>query len=305
MKSKNTLINYENSIKRFNQAKMELDKYFNALTASAQKMFLAAAKYSKVVSLNELESLKENAKKVQEPTQSVLTLEQIQKLKQVVKGMDIKTQAVVLTMLNTGCRKFEVNQIWEKFNGNNTLKITGKGGKLAKVFIDNELLNILNNWKQHPEFKYYSLKQLENITKNALWSAGLDGACHTLRRSFATNLRNHNTPLELIKTILRHDDINTTIKYIKYNDNDVFNALKNQNINVDSYVNETNYKQVVLDLIIKNNNQAEQIKKLEEIINNNNQDKIKIVPPEGELLEYKSFKDGNGEGHKIFVSGHK
>lgn len=72
----------------------------------------------------------------------------------------------------------------------------------------------------------------------------------------------------MIQTILRHDDINTTIKYIKYSDNDVFNALKNQNINVDSYVNETNYKQVVLDLIIKNNNQAEQIKKLEEIIKN-------------------------------------
>ncbi len=268
MKSKNTLINYENAISRFKKAKMELDKYFNTLTASAQKMFLAAAKYSKTISLNDLESLKEITKKVQEPTQSVLNLEQIQKLKKVVHGMDIKTQAVVFTMLNTGCRKFEVNEIWEKFNGNNTLKITGKGGKLAKVYIDQELLNILNNWKQHPEFKYYSLKQIENITKNALWSAGLDGACHTLRRSFATNLRNHNTPLELIQTILRHDDINTTIKYIKYSDNDVFNALKNQNINVDSYVNETNYKQVVLDLIIKNNNQAEQIKKLEEIIKN-------------------------------------
>lgn len=167
MKSKNTLINYENAISRFKKAKMELDKYFNTLTASAQKMFLAAAKYSKTISLNDLESLKEITKKVQEPTQSVLNLEQIQKLKKVVHGMDIKTQAVVFTMLNTGCRKFEVNEIWEKFNGNNTLKITGKGGKLAKVYIDQELLNILNNWKQHPEFKYYSLKQIENITKNS------------------------------------------------------------------------------------------------------------------------------------------
>lgn len=268
MKSKNTINNYQNSVERFQHSKLDIYSYFDELTPSAQKMFLAAIKFKNMASIQELNELKSRMKKQQLPTQTVLTLEQIQKLKKVVKNLDLKTQAVVFTMLNTGCRKFEINEIWSHFSGNNTLKILGKGGKLAKIYIDDELLEILNKWVYSKEFKLYGLKQLENITKNALLKAGLSGACHTLRRSFATNLRNHNTPLELIQKILRHDDINTTIKYIQYNDNDIFNALKNQNINIDEYVNQTNYKKIVLDLIIKNNNQSEYIKKLEDIIKN-------------------------------------
>ena len=283
-----TEINYESALNRFKDA-IDLQKdvnykvkslnllkeqvietatdYFNGLTFSSQKMLLASLKNNEEMS-SWVGYLKPLLKK-QEYVKSVkaFDLNEINKLRETVKTMSLKHQAVILTMLNTGCRKFEINAIWTNFQPDiYTLKIDGKGSKTAKIYLDDELHDILLKWTKSNDFKLFSEKHLENITKQVFKKAGLTGNCHDIRRAFATNLRNHNVPIEQIQILLRHDDIRTTIGYIKVTDTDIFESLKNRYLNVDEYINETNYRTVALDLIVKNQKMAAEIESLKKYI---------------------------------------
>lgn len=263
-----TKINYESAIKRFKNNIDNAFEYFNSLSFASQKMLLAAL--AKEESLKSYAIFLRNYLKKEEYVKSfqAFNLEEINKIRDTVKQMSLKHQSVVLTMLNTGCRKFEVNEVWKNYNGNRICKIWGKGQKLAKIYIDEELQEILNQWVFSNDFKTFSEKQLENIVKQVLSKAELKGNTHDIRRAFATNLRLHNTPIEQIQILLRHDDIKTTIGYIKITDEEIFESLKRRYINVEEYVNQTNFRQVTLDLIIKNQNQGLEIEKLKKEIEN-------------------------------------
>lgn len=262
--SNNTLINYQSAINRFNLAiEQETPKtYFAKLTPSAQKILLASLKFNKYD--HHYLELKNLIKK-QAPVRNIkaFNLNEINQLRETVKTMSLKHQAVFLTMMNTGCRKFEVNEIFKNYCGEQTLLIVGKGNKPDKIFIDKELKQVLDLWIASDEFKLYSLKQLENIIKQVFEQAKIQGNSHDIRRTYGTNLRNHNMPLEMIKKLLRHNDINTTIKYIQITDNEILERLENRYLDVNEFVNENNYKEVVLNLIMKNQELAKRIKELE------------------------------------------
>ncbi len=260
----NTEKNYNLAIKRYEDSGLDLQDYFNGLTPSSQKMFKAAAK-SKGIDTSDLVVARS---KVSPKSFRAFSLYEIKDIIDAANKLEAKYQAVIMTMLETGCRRCEIVLIWEQFKADrsNILEIYGKGNKKGRIFITKELRPILEAWVDSDEYKAYSNEAINKFTKKALTLVGLDGSCHDLRRAFATNLRNHYVPIEHIQVLLRHEDLNTTINYIKVSDDDIWNSLDNKYLNVDEYVNENNFKEKYLELLRLNMRQAERIKELESAI---------------------------------------
>ena len=263
MKSVNTLKNYKSQIERFKKSNLSMEVYFSHLSGSDQKMFIAAAKYFDYDVTNLLK-MKINSPDI--VSTKVFSLKEIIHLRNKLKELDLKYQAIVLTMLETGARREEVIKIWSEFQDSRSsiVWIKSKGDKTGKIFLTDELKELLSRWVDSKEFKLYSNEQINNLTKFALNYAGLDGACHILRRTFATNLRRHFVPIEQIQILLRHSNIETTIRqYVRVSEEEIFNALNHKYTNVDEFVNKSNYREKYLELLQLNMTQAKRIEELE------------------------------------------
>jgi site-specific recombinase XerD len=113
------------------------------------------------------------------------------------------------------------------------LHVLGKGGKVRRVPVHRELARILRAWlRQRPEASallfpsapagHARTGQLDNSRVELVLrevyapAAGLAGRVtpHTLRRTFATELRRRNVPLEHVQRLLGHADIRTTMVYL-------------------------------------------------------------------------------------------
>lgn len=265
----NTEKNYKLAIQRFEQRKdaVSVFDYYSNLSGSNQKMFLAAVKKNKYFGeeiIKILSSMKKNECEVK--SFKAYTLEEIKLIIAKVEKMELKYQAIVMTQLETGCRRFEIVKIWQEFklNPSKVVWIYGKGDKKGKIFISNKLFDVLTQWVASDSYKEYSNEQISNIVVDALASCGLKGNTHDLRRAFATNLRKHFVPLEQIQLLLRHSDLETTIGYIKITDEEIFNVLENKYLNVDELVNENNFREKYLELLQMNMRMAERIRELED-----------------------------------------
>ncbi len=258
---KNTEINYRLAIERYEKSGSNLLDYFNKMTSSSQKMFLAAAKKHGI----DTTGLVVARSKVAPKSFRAFSLYEIKDIIAATQNLEPKYKAVIMTMLETGCRRFEIVLIWEKFKESRTniVDIYGKGDKKGRIFITKELRPVLEEWVESPEYRTYSNEAINKFTKTALKLVGLDGNCHDLRRAFATNLRNHFVPIEHIQVLLRHEDLNTTLNYIKVSDDDIWNSLNDKYLNVDEFVNKNNFREKYLELLQKNMRQAERIKELE------------------------------------------
>ena len=265
--SVNTIKNYNSQINRFKKSGETIEVYFSKLSGSDQKMFLAAAKYFDY-DISNISKMKRNEPDIS--STKVFSLKEILMLRNKIKEMELKYQAVVLTMLETGARREEVVKIWCEFQDKRTniVWIKSKGDKTGKIFITNELKELLNKWVDSDKFKVYSNEQIHNITVEALKYVGLYGSCHILRRTLATNLRRHFVPIEHIQILLRHNNIETTIRqYVRISEEEIFNSLEHKYTNVDEFVNKSNFREKYLELLQLNMAQARRIEELESELN--------------------------------------
>ena len=119
--------------------------------------------------------------------------------------------------------EFNKNKIYE----GNKLRIKGKGNKIRVIFITNYLNELLGNWKANriainSKNKLITIKQINEIIKKV--SSQYFDRCitpHGLRRSFATNLLKNNANIEIVRKTLGHANINTTARYLYFNDDDI------------------------------------------------------------------------------------
>lgn len=66
-------------------------------------------------------------------------------------------------------------------------------------------------------------KRLHDLSK----AAGVENVHpHRFRRTLATNLIQHGMPIQEVATILGHDKLDTTLKYVYLDKNDVKNAYR-------------------------------------------------------------------------------
>ena len=149
------------------------------------------------------------------------------------KWIDRRNWLIFAFLLFTGIRVSELIQ----FNKNNIIDknkfiIRGKGNKYRTIYLSSFIINLLEEWENNriaisTKNKILTTKQINLIVKkisNTYFNKNLTP--HSLRRSFATHLLSNDINIEIIKKILGHATINTTLNYVQYTESDVVSQLK-------------------------------------------------------------------------------
>ena len=119
------------------------------------------------------------------------------------------------------------------------LKIkNSKGDKDRITLISDKIKNSLNDLirgKSPKDYLFktisnnkYSIRTIQKIFENAVKKSGINKkvTCHSLRHSFASHLIKNGVDIRIIKKLLGHKSIKTTMIYLNLNDID--------NINIES-----------------------------------------------------------------------
>lgn len=178
--------------------------------------------------------------KVMEEKKLALTKEELEELFDVINKPIIRF-AVVL-MAYSGMRVIEAKGLKLKdidFEQNQFL-ITGKGrrqrfipiAKYLKPHLDDYLKNVrgdvdseylLATTKTGKLSAGYINSELHKATEKLGWNKKV--TCHTLRRSFATNLLRNGVNVFAISRLLGHQSLKTTTVYLQLNENELQDAV--------------------------------------------------------------------------------
>ena len=160
-----------------------------------------------------------------------------------------RDRAIVLLLASTGLRVSEMIRITlEDYNNmtgeeNRELTIVGKGNKIRRVYINDEVKKEIDSYLEtRPESECRNLflsyqggpihsnnlsQTLKLIAKRAGFPMWEDISNHALRAAFATTKAEQGTPLTTIQAAMGHARLDTTLIYIKRNQNVINNAMKN------------------------------------------------------------------------------
>lgn len=178
--------------------------------------------------------------KFKEPKSRIkpLTEVEIEKLRSVCSNT--RDRALVEFLYSTGCRVSEcsaVNISDINFRENKVVICKGKGDKERVAYIS----DITMMWLE----KYLDERNDKDVAlwigrKGRLTKGGIEAIIrklgvradiphvhpHQFRHSLATDLVKKNVPIQIVKQILGHEDIATTMIYVEIQDADVVNAHK-------------------------------------------------------------------------------
>ena len=111
--------------------------------------------------------------------------------------------------------------------------VTGKGNKQRTVYLDNVTAMFLRNYMEtrkddNPALfvnrynKRFNTNGIREMLLRVEKAAGIQHIHpHKFRRTLATNMAKRGMPIQVIAQILGHDSIETTMKYIVLNNEDV------------------------------------------------------------------------------------
>ena len=161
----------------------------------------------------------------------------------------MRDKAIILLFATTGLRVSELTGItleqYQSMNGkdNRELTIVGKGNKTRKVYINDEtklaidsyLLtrpkadcpNLFLSFQSGPIHSNNLSQTLKAVAKKAGYPMWQDICNHALRSAFATTKAEQGTPLTTIQAAMGHSKLETTLIYIKRNQNNINNAMAN------------------------------------------------------------------------------
>lgn len=185
------------------------------------------------------------SKKIKEPrinerTPKFLTEQEIDKLRDACES-DFES-ALLEFCFSSGCRIGEIAKInvkdinWD----DNSVNIIGKGNRPRKIYFSDECKERLDKYlksrRGNDEALFtterlphrMSIEQLRGRIKKIAKKAGINGSIypHKLRHSYATYMLNHGAPLEAIRQLLGHENINTTLLYAKLSEEGKKNIYK-------------------------------------------------------------------------------
>lgn len=161
----------------------------------------------------------------------------------------MRDKAIILLFATTGLRVSELTGVtleqYQNMNGkdNRELTIVGKGNKTRKVYINDEtklaidsyLLtrpkvdcpNLFLSFQNGPIHSNNLSQTLKSVAKRAGYPMWQDICNHALRSAFATTKAEQGTPLTTIQAAMGHSKLETTLIYIKRNQNNINNAMAN------------------------------------------------------------------------------
>ena len=151
----------------------------------------------------------------------------------------MKERCVVGLLYGTGMRISEVCnlRITDIDSSNQRIKVVqGKGGKDRFTLLPNTLLTQLRAYylaaNRPKEFLFtsaqtkqamhslprpYGVRSMQVVVNSAMQKAGFESGrftAHTLRHSFATHMLNQGNNIHVIKTLLGHSKLETTMIYL-------------------------------------------------------------------------------------------
>jgi integrase len=145
-------------------------------------------------------------------------------IERMLAAADPELGSAILILLHTGMRRSELwNLRWRDVNLKGrtiTIKPHGsfrtKSGKIRSVSITEKLYKHLKTLKQASPYVCRPYEHIHTLRKNfvkLLEAEGLSGRLHDLRHTFASHLAMANVPIPVIKELLGHSDITTTMIY--------------------------------------------------------------------------------------------
>lgn len=199
-----------------NSSNATINKYLNILS----KMFNLAIseKLIKENPINSIKKLQENNYKIR-----YLTKVEEQKLFNAINELCPHIKNIVICALQTGMRKGEIlNLKWNNidFKYNYIELLETKSGKARKIPISNKLLSVLKKTIKINEYVFINeatgkpYKDIHKSFNSALKRANISNfRFHDLRHTVATRLVEKGVDLVVIKEILGHSKIETTMRY--------------------------------------------------------------------------------------------
>lgn len=147
-----------------------------------------------------------------------------------------KEALIVELLLSTGCRVSElVSLCFENYNGeNHSIEVIGKGNKQRTVFLNAKAELALTNYLAEaphdtgPLF-YGQMKGqpmtvagVQKLVRRLGERSGVTNVHpHRFRRTAATFARRNGMPIELVKSFLGHESIDTSLKYAMIDDQEL------------------------------------------------------------------------------------
>lgn len=215
---------------------------------SAIKNYFAFLKKSKIIEENPAEGLEKQ--KIRDCDVKQKPYIEAHYLRDMVNNArTIRDKAIILLFATTGLRVSELTNLtveqYLNLDGldGRELEIVGKGNKTRRVYINDEVKEMIDNYlNTRPKSNYNNLflsyyggpihsnnlsQTLKNVAKKAGYPMWNDVCNHALRSAFATTKAEQGTPLTTIQAAMGHAKLETTLIYIKRNQNNINNAMKN------------------------------------------------------------------------------
>lgn len=182
------------------------------------------------------------------PTANLGAIKSVKRVRKPYTSVDIerlkescecdRDRAIISILLSTGCRISEVCRLNRDSLDfiNKEILVLGKGNKERTVFLDEVAILHLKRYLDSRTDDHEALfigKGTERMTpggvrfmlKGVAERAGVDNVHpHRFRRTLATNLIDHGMPIQEVAAILGHDKLDTTMKYVYLDKNNVKNA---------------------------------------------------------------------------------
>lgn len=174
--------------------------------------------------------------KLKEPAENVKYLKNWDEAQKIIDNASPHLKPIIYTALYTGLRLGNIlNLKWGNIDFDNkkiTLKVkdrTTEGGKILTIPLIKNLEEILNNIPRINDFCFNyrgkPIKSIKTAWKNCFKNNMQYVNFHTLRHTCATWLLRETHDLKIVKEIMGHAEIKTTLKYSHILDDDKRKAL--------------------------------------------------------------------------------
>ena len=177
--------------------------------------------------------------KKEKQTYSAVEIEKLNE-KVVLYEYGIRDRAIINFLLSTGCRISETTGVnRDEINlATQECIVHGKGGKDRTVYfseVTGMLLSQYLSTRKDDDPCLFLSNRKKRITPNGIRmmlnkvaeSAGVDHVHpHKFRRTLATDLSRHGMPVQEVAKILGHEKLDTTMKYVVLNKDDVKNSYR-------------------------------------------------------------------------------
>lgn len=222
-----------------------LNKYINYLKREGYK---PSSINGKIITINKFfKYLGVNYKAKTIKIQSKMYIENIiseKEFKKLLKACEDNKRdyTIIMTLANTGLRVSELLSLTVNDISKESIYIYGKGGKGRELILSPQLKKILNDYIENYRMKTHkrllftgergALKRnaINKILSKYQQKTGISKEKmhpHSFRHFYAKYLINQNIGLDLVKTLLGHENINTTAIYTKTSKKELLSVINN------------------------------------------------------------------------------